>query len=172
MLKLLSVKHRLNVLWPSVFAYILIASIDVAPAFAKTTFTVTLDSKQEVSRVKQEQKIHKNDAAGKAQLIYEPTSQEVCYTISFQQLIGTETEVHIHAPAPKHENAPVLFFIAPEESGGPSPIGSPKSGCLGPLNTQELRWLKRGLWYLNIHTDEFPGGEIRGQVLQASFQSK
>jgi hypothetical protein len=25
--------------------------------------------------------------------------------------------------------------------------------------------LLAGLWYVNIHTDEHPGGEIRGQIL-------
>lgn len=168
MLKLLDIKHRLSILWPSLFACILVAGIDVVTAFANTTFTVALDSKQEVSRLKQEKNTHKNNATGNAQLIFEPTSQQVCYTMSFERLVGTETEVHVHAPAPKHENAPVLFFIAPEESGGSSPLGSPKKGCLGPLNSQELRWLKQGLWYLNIHTDKFPGGQIRGQVLKES----
>ena len=135
-------------------------------AFADISFTANLDRGQEVSRIKEETPSLPHQAMGNAQLTYKANSQQVCYTIRFEQLVGKETEVHVHAPAPIGENAPVLFFISPQEAGGPSPIGSPKKGCMGPLNKQEVRWLKRGLWYLNIHTNQFPGGEIRGQVLQ------
>lgn len=168
MLKQQDRQYRLSLLCVSVLLYVVTVGIGIVPAVANTTFTVILDSDQEVSRVKHEKRNHTINGTGKAQFIYQPTNQQVCYTMSFERLVGTETEVHVHAPAPKKENAPVLFFIAPEESGGVSPLGSPKKGCLGPLNRQELRWLKRGLWYLNIHTDKFPGGEIRGQVLKVS----
>ena len=31
----------------------------------------------------------------------------------------------------------------------------------------EIADLMAGLWYINLHTAEYPGGEIRGQVTQA-----
>ncbi len=165
-------KHCLNITRFSVLMYGLLLSIDVLPAIADMHFSASLNSEQEVSQAKQSKTPHTSDGTGQAQLIYHADSKKVCYTLHFEQLIGKETEVHVHAPAPKEENAPVLFFIAPQESGGSSPIGSPKNGCIGPLNKQELRWLKREKWYVNIHTDEFPGGEIRGQVLTASDQAE
>ncbi len=30
---------------------------------------------------------------------------------------------------------------------------------------QQLSDLENGLWYVNVHTSTFPGGEIRGQIL-------
>jgi hypothetical protein len=47
----------------------------------------------------------------------------------------------------------------------PTP-GSPKNGCVTPDLTEDLRRaLFQGLWYVNIHTANNPGGEIRGQVI-------
>ena len=53
-------------------------------------------------------------------------------------------------------NAGVIF---------PLPLGSPKVGILGPLTVVQLAELTGGLWYVNIHSNLFPGGEIRGQIL-------
>jgi hypothetical protein len=36
---------------------------------------------------------------------------------------------------------------------------------VGPLDSQEEKALEKGLLYINIHSDQFPGGELRGQVL-------
>jgi CHRD domain len=68
-------------------------------------------------------------------------------------------EVHIHGPAGVGENGPIIFTI-------PVPPNNPAywSGVLGPLTTQQLRDLNCGLWYLDIHTPEFPEGQVRGRV--------
>ncbi len=137
----------------------------VPPAYADVSFTAALNAGQEAFRLKQRSAPPTSGATGHATLNYHEQSRKVCYSISFQHFNGKETEAHFHAPATIGENAPVLFFISPPASGGPSAFGVPKVGCVGPLNKQELRWLRRGLWYLNVHTDKFPGGEIRGQVL-------
>jgi hypothetical protein len=42
---------------------------------------------------------------------------------------------------------------------------SPKTGCVGPLTGKQMSNLKKGLFYLNVHSEMFPAGEIRGQVL-------
>ena len=39
-----------------------------------------------------------------------------------------------------------------------------KSGNGGPTIAQQLQQLQDGLWYLNVHTTTFGGGEIRGQI--------
>ena len=80
------------------------------------------------------------------------------FNITFQDLLGVEIAAHFHGPADFGENAPVLFGL---------PLGSPKIGSVGPLNAQQQSDLLAGLWYVNIHSNMFPGGEIRGQVIPA-----
>ena len=138
------------------------------PVYAAVSFISVLNAGQEGMSAKQRDAPPDSTALGNAILNYDESNRKVCYALSFTQLVGKETEAHFHAPASIGENAPVLFFISPPMSGGASPFGTPKVGCVGPLNKQELRWLKKGLWYLNIHTDKFPGGEIRGQIFGAN----
>lgn len=102
-------------------------------------------------------------AFGVAFVTFDTDSKLLCYSINFTDdtLTGTETVAHFHAPAIPGEVADVLFPITPS----PSPVGSPKNGCVGPLTLEQRRQLGRGLFYINIHSELFPGGEIRGQVL-------
>jgi hypothetical protein len=79
---------------------------------------------------------------------------------------------HFHAPATAVQNAAVQVWICTNTSG---PVGTPACGGSGApfasgsavLTAQQASDLLNELWYINIHTVEFPGGEIRGQVLQA-----
>ncbi|MCF6159662.1 MAG: CHRD domain-containing protein [wastewater metagenome] len=112
------------------------------------------------------QEVPENDskAFGVAFMTFEVETRMLCYSITFtdDKLTGTETVAHFHAPAAPGENADIIFDITPD----PSPVGSPKNGCVGPLTRRQGRDLNRGLFYINIHSDAFPGGEIRGQVLR------
>ena len=78
------------------------------------------------------------------------------FDIVFRGLLANEVAAHFHGAAMPGFNAPVLF---------PLPLGSPKIGSVGPLNAQQQTDLLNGLWYVNIHSALFPGGEIRGQVV-------
>ncbi len=81
-----------------------------------------------------------------------------------------DVAAHFHGPASAGVNAAVLFHISPlgagPSPGAPSPVGSPKTGCVGPLDKQERKALRDGLFYINIHSNAVPSGEIRGQVLR------
>lgn len=116
-------------------------------------FTAILTGGQEVPQ-------NESNAFGVAFITFEEDEKLLFYSITFTDtnLIGSETAAHFHGPANPGENAPILFAITPVP-------GSPKVGSIGPLKGKEIRDLKKGLLYLNIHTDEFPNGEIRGQVL-------
>ena len=55
--------------------------------------------------------------------------------------------------------ASVIFALTPVP-------GDPKNGCVGPFASGALKKeLKKGLMYLNVHTTQFPNGEIRGQII-------
>jgi hypothetical protein len=37
------------------------------------------------------------------------------------------------------------------------------------LTPQQVSQLKAGLFYIDIHTADFPGGEVRGQIVSGSL---
>jgi hypothetical protein len=45
---------------------------------------------------------------------------------------------------------------------------SPINLIVGPLTPAQVADLMNGLSYINIHTSQFPGGEIRGQILPST----
>jgi hypothetical protein len=74
-------------------------------------------------------------------------------------VLGGEILAHIHGPAaPGVGPAPVVVAL---------PVGNNKVGCAvappPPFNKAELF---KNLYYVNIHSAAFPGGEIRGQIFR------
>ena len=107
-----------------------------------------------------------SSAFGNAFLNFDVASSMLCYSITYSDLgapnlASGEISAHIHGPAEPGSAAGILFGISPS----PSPVGSPKEGCVGPLSVAERTDLVNGLLYINIHSNAFPGGEIRGQIL-------
>jgi hypothetical protein len=70
-------------------------------------------------------------------------------------LTSAEIAAHIHGFAPPGTPAGILFGL---------PLGSPKNAVWNFLEAQEPSIIG-GLTYVNIHTINFPAGEIRGQIL-------
>jgi hypothetical protein len=135
---------------------LLLLVVSAVPVRAATfTFTAVLNSGQEPPP-----NTNDSQAFGVAFVTFNRGSGELCFSISYDDslLTSAETNAHFHAPAPPGENAPVVVQL-------PTP-GSPKNGCVTPdLTEDQRRDLFRGLWYVNIHTANNPGGEIRGQVI-------
>ena len=118
-------------------------------------FTALLNAPQEAHLL--------SSAQGVATCTFDTETSMLCYAISYQGLVGTEVLAHFHGPAAPGATAGVLYDISPMPPG-PSPVGSPKIGCVGPLTSDHARFLKKGLLYINIHTTTVNSGEIRGQV--------
>lgn len=72
----------------------------------------------------------------------------------FDGLLAPQTGAHIHV-APRGENGGVLF---------PFPLGSPIM-FTETLTDMQVDQLRTGLWYVNVHSTQYPGGEIRGQLM-------
>ncbi len=98
-----------------------------------------------------------SNSFGNAHLLFDKTTDLLCFSISYSALTSLETKAHLHGPASAGSNAGVQLTL---------PLGSPKQGCVGPLSVQQRQDLEKGLFYINIHSVNFPSGEIRGQVLQ------
>ncbi len=88
------------------------------------------------------------------------TANTVTYRIVFTGLSSAETAAHIHGFAPPGTPAGVLH---------PLPSGNPKTGVWNYNEVDEADILG-GLTYVNIHTSNFGGGEIRGQIVDLVCQ--
>jgi hypothetical protein len=82
---------------------------------------------------------------------------------SWTGLSAPATASHIHSPALAGSNAGVIIpftaangFIAGTTSGSVSYSGT--------LTSTQATQLLGGFFYVNVHTTNFPGGEIRGQI--------
>ena len=94
---------------------------------------------------------------GAAHLTFEESTKMLCFSINFQNLSSAEILAHIHGPALPGTPAGILF---------PLPLGNPKAGCVGPLDKNQKNALLKNSTYINIHSANFPAGEIRGQILR------
>lgn len=90
---------------------------------------------------------------GTAQVNVDTEKKEVSWTITFSGLSGDATAAHFHGPAAAGENAGPAIDISGKIESGTS-----------PLSDAQLADLEAGRLYINIHTAQFPDGEIRGQV--------
>ncbi len=89
---------------------------------------------------------------------YDDVTNQLSWNISWINLLGTETLMHFHGPAPVGNNAGVQVDV-----GAISGVASPSVGLTNIAPAQGADLLA-GLWYINLHTNTFPGGELRGQV--------
>lgn len=127
---------------------VLSATLAVAGAASAQSYVATLEGAQEVPP-------QATPATGSATLTLDGAKM-LSFSISYSGLVGTETGAHIHGPAGVGVNAGVVF---------PLPPGNPKAGMVGPLTPAQEADLNAGLYYINVHTSMFPGGEIRGQIV-------
>src|SRR5262245_24890604 len=83
-------------------------------------------------------------------------TREFSWNISYEGLTGAPTAMHFHV-APSGMNGPILV---------PLPVGSPAIGSMFVTPTQATQ-ISTGQWYFNVHTLAFPGGELRGQIVDS-----
>jgi hypothetical protein len=94
-------------------------------------------------------------ASGMADVTYNSETMELTWTIEFSGLSGAASAAHFHGPAAAGENAGPVVTIEDLES--------PSEGS-ATLTEEQAGQLDQGMWYVNVHTEANPGGEIRGQV--------
>src|SRR5688572_14966950 len=92
---------------------------------------------------------------------------------SYSGLSGTVTAAHIHGPGAPGVPAGVLYNLVPTFITTGATAGTIAAGNVNLVDNangsgftvaQQLTQLNSGLWYVNIHTSTFGGGEIRGQI--------
>jgi hypothetical protein len=125
------------------------AMVFASPSMAAMmTFKANLSGKTEVPP---------NATAGKGEVTatYDSDSKKLTWKGNYSGLTGPATAAHFHGPAPAGKNAGVMIPIAPATS--------PLEGS-ATLNDAQAKALMDGDMYVNVHTAENKGGEIRGQL--------
>src|SRR5215468_3104523 len=125
------------------------AAIGFAGPACAEKFKVTLDGKAEVPPTT-------SSGTGTADLDYDAASKKLSWKISYSGLSGPATAAHFHGPAETGKNAGVAIAI-------PNAGSSPVEGS-ATLTDAQAADLTSGKYYVNVHTQANPGGEIRGQV--------
>jgi hypothetical protein len=97
---------------------------------------------------------------GSADITWNSETKELSWKIDFSGLTGPATAAHFHGPAAPGENAGPVVPIEDLES--------PSEGK-ATLTDAQAADLAAGKWYVNVHTDANPQGEIRGQVMEGSM---
>lgn len=130
--------------------FLALGAVFAAPAWAETkVFNAELTGASEVPAVE-------TAATGTAEVTVDTEAKTVTWTITTEGLSGDATAAHIHGPAAAGENAaPVIDVSAAIASGS------------GEITDEQLADLEAGNYYVNVHTEAHPDGEIRGQLAAA-----
>ena len=128
-------------------------------------------------------------ATGSTTVILDPTAQTLQVNVSFSGLTSLTTAAHIHCCAPLGTNAMVATtvpafpgfpivangngvtafdYVSPvldlTQSTTYNPAFITAEGSLAQAETALINGIESGMTYLNVHTQNNPGGEIRSQL--------
>jgi hypothetical protein len=110
------------------------------------------------------------DGFGSAAVTFDlaAATPNVCWDLTYGNLTGTPLAAHIHGPAAAGSNASVVIAFTPFSALG----ATSATGCrdLTPTEAGFATTLvaNPANFYVNVHTSDFPGGAIRGQLSAGS----
>jgi CHRD domain len=117
-----------------------------------------------------------SDARGSA-IFHYVGNNTICYGFTLRGA-ATPTIVHIHKGKAGQNGDPVIEFANVPKNAAGQPSGDPgaSSGCKVLSDPNEIAALKRikakpYRYYLNMHTQEFPDGAVRGQLGRVLFDN-
>ncbi len=147
----------------ALFAVIVTTSLGMAAAGGH--FKTKLTGKEEVPAVK-------TKASGEEILTLSKDGKELTYELKVKNLADAKA-AHIHAGKRGVEGPPVVgLFAGPKKEGKFSGLLAKGTitdkDLVGPLAGKTvddlLKMIKDGDAYVNVHTDKYPSGEIRGEL--------
>ncbi|MBS1792731.1 MAG: CHRD domain-containing protein [Acidobacteria bacterium] len=123
----------------------------VAIAGRAEIFTANLTGAQEVPGVA-------TTATGYARIVVNEGAGTLTFRVVFSGLSSNQTASHIHAPAAIGASAGVAINFGAVGGTSGTITGSTT------ITPTQLAQLRQHLGYVNVHSVNFPGGEIRGQL--------
>lgn len=157
----------------SVTVVLMLAALLAVPAVSATgqptTYVAPLSSAEEVPT---------NDSRARGQAVFQLSADGT--SIDYRLIVANihnVTQAHIHV-APAGANGPVIAWLYPNDPpaqlipgrfNGILAQGTITEGDLvgqfaGDALSDLVELLEAGETYVNVHTSQFPGGEIRGQI--------
>ena len=102
-------------------------------------------------------------AVGHMDATLDTDTRTLKWRVTYSGLTAAPIGAHFHGPVAysgltAEENAPI-------QVGTPGGLGSPFGGT-ATIDENQMKDLKGKRWYFNLHSQKFPGGEIRGPVVQ------
>ncbi len=96
-------------------------------------------------------------ATGAAEIQFNENTNKLTWKVTYNGLTGPASAGHIHGPAAMGQNAGVAIPFSGNLNAQP---------VMGETTITPAQYadLAAGLYYVNIHSARFPGGEIRGQL--------
>jgi uncharacterized protein (DUF1800 family) len=122
---------------------------------AQRTYVATLNGASEVPP-------EITSATGSATVILSPDETSALISLSFSNLSSPQTSAHIHGPADPGNNAPGILKDLDQPLGQVSNLLWVFAPVGGVTVQDQVNALKTGRLYANVHTANFPSGEIRG----------
>jgi hypothetical protein len=138
---------------------VLSAMIFSITAAAQQKFSVYLNGRQEVPA-------NNSSGDGTCMVTLNESETQVTVECNYRNLSSNVTGAHIHDNGPVGVNGPIRFDFS---------FTGVTTGTIGPLTfdttPEQVVDLRANKWYVNIHTSNFPDGEIRGQIKRATVSA-
>jgi hypothetical protein len=140
---------------PYAYSYSVLASSDVAGPYLPTA------GYQAHMLAANEAPGNRSTGLGYGTVELSPDETQITVNMTFSGLTSPATMAHIHGPAGAGTNASVIFPF----SGVPGATSGSIPQQTFTINPTQVGYLKNGLLYMNVHTANFGGGELRAQLL-------
>lgn len=140
-------------MWTCVAAAIF--ALTAASSASIITYEFGLSGDQEVPAVA-------TPGFGNATVTLDTDTGLLSWDVEYFDLLSPSTAAHFHGPADFGENAGVQVGMGAGETFGVTE-GTLNGSAM--ISAAQIQQVLDGLWYINIHSEMFPGGEIRGQVV-------
>jgi hypothetical protein len=102
-----------------------------------------------------------NEGTGTLNATYNKSTKVLNYTLTWNLTRGNATAAHFHGPAPATANAGIRVPIFTTAQTGNTGTFTATATLTADQETELLA----GNWYCNLHSNQFPAGAMRGQMI-------